>query len=68
MSTTARRGVFVAAGLLLAVLLAVNINQAQQSSAEMSLEWAKVRRPLEKYQDVIVALRDGYKSGVLYVR
>jgi hypothetical protein len=68
MSTIARRGVFVVTGMLLAVLLPMSIVQAQQSPPAMADEWAKVRQTLEKYQDVIVALRDGYRSAVLCVQ
>ena len=34
----------------------------------MSPEWSNVRKALEKYQDPVVALRDGYFSGVLCVQ
>lgn len=60
MSKIARRGVFVATAMLLTVLLPGSIVQAQPPSPALSEEWAKVRQALEKYQDVIVALRDGY--------
>ena len=61
------RSVGAAAGVALAVLLhsAVAVAQGQPDLPE---EWAKVRRELEKYQDVIVALRDGYRSSVLCVQ
>src|SRR5262245_66381136 len=34
----------------------------------MSPEWSNVRKALEKYQDPVVALRDGYFSSVLCVQ
>jgi hypothetical protein len=68
MSTIARRRVFVAIGVLVALLLSATIAQAQQPPPALSDEWAKVRQALEKYQDVIVALRDGYRSAVLCVQ
>ena len=37
---------------------------AQSSDPAPSQEWSNVRKALEKYQDVVVALRDGYFFGV----
>ena len=41
---------------------------AQSSDAALSQEWSNVRRALEKYQDVVVAVRDGYFSAVMCVQ
>jgi hypothetical protein len=68
MSRIVLRGVFVATAVLLTVLLPGSIARAQAPSAALPEEWAKVRQALEKYQDVIVALRDGYRSAVLCVQ
>ena len=68
MSTIPRRRLLVATVLLLVVLSLASIAQAQQPSPALADEWAKVRQALEKYQDVIVALRDGYRSAVLCVQ
>jgi len=68
MSKIARRGVFVATAILLTVFLPEAIARAQVPSPALPEEWAKVRQALEKYQDVIVALRDGYRSAVLCVQ
>jgi hypothetical protein len=68
MSTIGRRRVFVALEVLVALLLSATIAQAQQSPPALPDEWAKVRQALEKYQDVIAALRDGYRSAVLCVQ
>lgn len=68
MSKIARRGVFVATAMLLTVLLPGSIARAQAPAPALPEEWAKVRQALEKYQDVIVALRDGYRSAVLCVQ
>ena len=41
---------------------------AQATDPAMSPELSNVRKALEKYQDPVVALRDGYFSGVLCVQ
>ncbi len=68
MSKVPRREVFVPIAMLLTVLLSGNIARAQAPAPTLPEEWAKVRQALEKYQDVIVALRDGYRSAVLCVQ
>jgi len=68
MSKIGRPGVFVASAMILTVLLPGAIARAQAPLPALPEEWAKVRQALEKYQDVIVALRDGYRSAVLCVQ
>jgi hypothetical protein len=68
MSKIGRPVVFVATAMLLKVLLSGAIAEAQAPAPALPEEWAKVRQALEKYQDVIVALRDGYRSAVLCVQ
>ena len=41
---------------------------AQASDPASSQEWSKVREALEKYKDVVVAVRDGYFSAVICVQ
>src|SRR5262245_7752011 len=41
---------------------------AQATDPAMSPEWSNVRKSLEKYQDPVVALRDGYFCSVLCVQ
>jgi len=54
----------VAVGSLLAPIVA----SAQSADPAKSAEWPNVRKALEKYQDVVVAVRDGYFSSVLCVQ
>jgi hypothetical protein len=63
-----RRGLRIATGVLLALLLRASIALGQAVAPDLPEEWTKVRRALEKYQDVIVALREGYRSAVLCVQ
>ena len=41
---------------------------AQSSDPAPSQEWSNVREALEKYKDVVVAVRDGYFSAVMCVQ
>ena len=41
---------------------------AQAADPAMSPEWSNVRKALEKYQDPVVALREGYFSSLLCVQ
>jgi hypothetical protein len=58
--------------MILAVLFTssagVSPTSAQSSDAALSSDWTNVRKALEKYQDVVVALGEGYFSGVLCVK
>lgn len=54
--------------MLLAVLFQASGVPAQTSSPVLSEELAKVRQALEKYQDVVTAVADGYWSTVLCVQ
>lgn len=61
-------------GILLLVLavvlgswLGLRAAWAQSPSPTLSEEWSNVRKALEKYQDVVVALREGYFSAVMCV-
>jgi hypothetical protein len=69
MSMTKRHSLF---SLILAVVLGSSAGlspaRAQSSDAGLPSEWSNVRKTLEKYQDVVVALRDGYFSGVLCIK
>jgi hypothetical protein len=58
----------LASAMLLAVLLQASGVPAQTSSPVLSEELAKVRQALEKYQDVVTAVADGYWSTVLCVQ
>ena len=69
MSTAKRCSLF---SLVLAVVLGsyfgLSPARAQSSDAALSQELSNVRRALEKYQDVVVAVRDGYFSSVMCVQ
>jgi hypothetical protein len=66
MSKIGRPAVFVALAIVLTVLVSGAV--AQAPAPALPDEWARVRQALEKYQDVVVALRDGYRSAVLCVQ
>ena len=51
-------------GIFVGILLWAGIILAQSAAPALSEELAAVRRALEKYQDPIVAVRDGYFSTV----
>ena len=58
--------------LIFAVVLGSSLGlspaSAQPSDAALSQEWSNVRKALEKYQDVVLAIRDGYFSAVMCVQ
>ena len=62
------KAVTVVIATLLSFLLQGGVAPAQTSSPALAEEWAKVRQALEKYQDVVAALADGYWSTVLCVQ
>jgi hypothetical protein len=69
MSTVKRCGLItVLLGLVLGSPFALISTWAQSSDAPLSQDWSNVRKALEKYQDVVVAIRDGYFSSVLCVQ
>src|SRR4029453_13331183 len=51
-----------------ALVLGSTQASAKATDPAVSPEWSNVRKALEKYQDPVVALRDGYFSGVLCVQ
>jgi hypothetical protein len=55
-------------GLVLGSPFALISTWAQSSDAPLSQDWSNVRKALEKYQDVVVAIRDGDFSAVLCVQ
>ena len=59
---------FLAVGMLLTVILQGSAALAQAPSQALPEELAKVRQALEKYQDVVVAVADGYWSTMLCVQ
>ena len=69
MSTVKRCGLItVMLGLVLGSPFALISTWAQSSDAPLSQDWSNVRKALEKYQDVVVAIRDGDFSAVLCVQ
>jgi hypothetical protein len=53
---------WIGLGILLGVLLGGTKAPAQVSGPALPEAWTAVRQALEKYQDPIVAVRDGYHS------
>ena len=57
-----RRPLFVACGTLVMMATAANGQQTTEKSAGFSAEAVAVKASLEKYQDPMAAIRDGYLS------
>jgi hypothetical protein len=68
MTMVKRCSILLALGILLGCWLAASPSWAQSSDQVLPEEWSKVRRALEKYQDIVVAVRDGYLSSILCVQ
>jgi hypothetical protein len=68
MNTGSRYLFSVILAIPLGCWVGVSSTSAQSPDVSLSADWQNVRKALEKYQDVVVAVREGYLSGVFCVR